>query len=127
MTVKTVVAQENQIVERKEIMKRVKSLMELTGQESGVVIYNGEERNTLICNWSHVEGLPKVFGPWEWIMGMGEDIPAVKGEYISAEDVADMLDNINLIYDANNDIQNVRAGILYRLPHAIVIAPEGWN
>lgn len=44
---------------RKNNMGKKLTLLELTGQESGVVIYNNG--NTIICNWSSLEGLPYVF------------------------------------------------------------------
>ncbi|MDP1547393.1 MAG: hypothetical protein Q8L87_15390 [Anaerolineales bacterium] len=48
-------------------------LQELTGQESGAVQYADGE--ILICNWTQVQGIPRMFATG--LIGMGETLTAV--------------------------------------------------
>lgn len=51
-------------------------LQELTGHESGAVLFaNGE---ILICNWTQVNGIPRVFATG--LIGLGETLTAVPCE-----------------------------------------------
>jgi len=105
-------------------------LMELTGQESGIVIYNAEE--TIICNWSSISGYPRIDPFGIALLGLGEDIPEVTGENITGKEIKDILEGTTLLWDVNDDMQAIAddpdlSGILYTLPGDIqVIAPDGW-
>ena len=107
--------------------EKLSGLRELTGQESGVVIYGDK---AIICNWTCVFGYPRLLAPLG-ILGLGEEIDNIKGKSISGKKVAEMLDDVEIIYDRNDDFAALLAGeyggIVYRLPQATVIAPERWN
>ncbi|MCZ2121837.1 MAG: hypothetical protein LC108_06210 [Anaerolineales bacterium] len=47
-------------------------LLELTGQESGAVCFESGE--IIICNWTQVQGIPRIFATG--LIGMGEMITA---------------------------------------------------
>jgi len=106
--------------------ERIETLQDLTGQESGVVIYDNE---AIICNWSSINGMPRLFA--DGLVGLAEEIESVDPKNLSADELVDLLDPVSIIYDANDDESGLRngdyAGKVYILPDAIVIAPEGWN
>lgn len=128
-------------------MTEYTSLEELTGQESGIVIYgvgslgvSEGEAEMLICNWTSVNGLPRL-DPTGFIpMGLNETFSAIEQPDIS--DIGDWLEmtagqlpgGINLIYDYNDDLKDLPGtpGKLYYIYQGgsesgiSVIAPEGW-
>lgn len=55
-------------------MKTYKTLQELTSHESGAVLYQDGE--VIICNWSQVYGLPRLFVGE--VVGLGEPLRAVR-------------------------------------------------
>ncbi|MBO4697071.1 MAG: hypothetical protein J5643_07335 [Lachnospiraceae bacterium] len=111
------------------------TLHDLTGQESGIVIYSNGD--TIVCNWSNVcpdeNELPKLF--------YGEPIGWDAGAIIPIEDyrVDDwvgearrfkILRGITVLYDANGDLicPDEGSAHIYRLDdETIIIAPEDWN
>ena len=102
------------------------NLQDLTGQESGVVIYgNGE---AIICNWTGFRGLPRVFVTG--LIGLGEDIPEVEPEIADSATIADHLHDARVIYDNNGDLSDLQAGKfsgrIYNLDNVVVIAPDEW-
>jgi len=54
------------------------SLQELTGHESGAVLYS--DGTIWIGNWTSISGIPRMFGygPYETSIGLGEDLSAAK-------------------------------------------------
>ena len=65
----------------------MKTLQELTGHESGLVLYQ-ESHEAIYCNWSSINGLPRTFATG--LIGLGEEIPEVEGEPIG--DAQEMLE-----------------------------------
>lgn len=109
-----------------ENYNEVENLMELTGQESGIVIYSNQEG--LICNWSSINGYPRVDPIGFGVIGLCENIPNVEPEY--TEDIGMELADINIIYDINNDLNDLYEwpGSKYILGNDIVIfAPKDWH
>jgi hypothetical protein len=107
----------------------VDNLQELTGQESGIVIYGNE---VVICNWSGLIGLPRVDPAGLIVVGMAEKIRKSKGHNIRSRELAAMLDGLRLVYDVNGDIHDLIAGKYsgrrYILDdNVIVVAPHGWE
>ena len=98
-------------------------LQELTGQESGIVIYH-ETDEAIICNWSHVEGLPRLFG-FGAVIGLKDEFEAVKG--IHSDNLPAYIDGISVIYSNDEDVP--QTGRVYHLEdrNATVLAPAGWN
>lgn len=95
------------------------SLRELTSQESGMIMYGNE---VIICNWSSFDGLPKMFA--SGIIDWPTEIPVVEGEHY--KDLSVLLDDVNVIYNVNNDELPI-SGTVYRISNdVIVIAPDGW-
>lgn len=106
----------------------MKNLEELTGQESGIVIYTTKEG--ILCNWSSIKGLPKLFVTG--VFGLGEEIE----ESVPTEtaDCRDEIDGVDLIYSEQNDTQfseefkNAVPAKIYELSDGTkIIAPEGWS
>lgn len=52
--------------------KTYKRLQDLTGHEAGIIEYESGE--TLICNWSHDDGIPRMFATG--LIGFGEEFTA---------------------------------------------------
>jgi hypothetical protein len=103
----------------------MRSLQELTGQESGIVIYHGDggPGEAVVCNWSHIEGFPRVDPLGLAILGFGEEIPEVEGE--RREDVGALLEGVEIVYANGEDMP--AGGIVYELPGGIVVvAPDDW-
>lgn len=65
-------------------MEKIENLQELTGQESGIVIYGDE---VIVANWSSITGLPRMAPGNMGIIGWPDEITVVK-KY----DVADIRD-----------------------------------
>jgi hypothetical protein len=105
-------------------VETLSSLQELTGQESGIVIYYDEGRPAaVVCNWSSVNGLPRLDPFGYSVLGLGENFERVEGEDC---DPAALLEGVEIVYANDEDIPE-RAR-LYRLEehNAVVLAPEGW-
>lgn len=101
-------------------------LYKLTGQESGIVVYGeGNQRAAIICNWASFTGLPRVFGPGLLVDLPGDEIPEVEGEH--RDDIPDLLDGVEVIYNANDD-KIPQSGTVYRISDdVLVVAPDDWN
>jgi hypothetical protein len=101
------------------------TLLALTGQESGIVVYGYEgNRGAIICNWAAITGLPRVLGLGLLVGLPGDEIPAVQGEH--RDDIPNLLDGAEIIYDANDDVIP-QSGTVYRISDSVlVIAPDGW-
>ena len=94
--------------------------------ESGLVMY--QEGNTIICNWSNVDGLPAVsiFG----ILGSNETIYVANRQIIQSWREFLQDNNCNVIYDANNDVEladDCEAEMIELENGVIVVAPLDWN
>lgn len=104
------------------------TLMRITGQESGLVIYEGGD--VIICNWSVGTGLPYV-GPFGEIISAGGNLTAAESGRV--ENISDVVNPDNIIYDRNGDADNLNiGGTLYSVVSddgtpVVVIAPDGWN
>lgn len=99
----------------------VNNLQELTGQESGIVIYGNEG---ILCNWSSINGLPRILATG--LVGMGEEIPKVEGEHL--DDLSGVLDGVEITVCANYDDEELpKVGTVYEVDDGIlIVAPEGW-
>lgn len=99
----------------------VGSLRELTGQESGIVIYG---KKGILCNWSGIFGLPRMFATG--LIGLNEEIPVVEGEHM--DDLTGILDGVDVSICANfTDEELPKAGTVYEISdEAIVLAPDEW-
>ena len=98
------------------------NLQELTGQESGIVIYDGKEG--IICNWSSINGIPRMFVTG--IIGLGEEIPEIEG--VHYEDLSSFFDgvDINICADYNDD-ELPKSGTVYEISDDVtVVAPDDW-
>lgn len=104
----------------------MKSLQELTGKESGIVIYNTGDGvpECVVCNWSRIEGFPRVDPCAIMVLGFGEDIPETAGEY--RDDIPEMMEGVQIVFAHGEDMP--KAGTVYRVADEItVIAPDGWE
>lgn len=112
------------------------TLQDLTGQESGIVIYDSGEM--IICNWCQAEdhSLPTVLEGiclvwWD----NGEDVfGGAKEEYV--EDYRPLLDGKELILDQLDDMRHIttetdkdwfRATVYTLTDGTVIIAPKMWN
>lgn len=113
--------------------KTFDNLRELTGQDSGIVIYpNGD---TVICNWEGLDGLPRLFAGM--LIGLGE--PIAEPEWIENVDQMELKkilnDKTRSIFDQNGDLEGIISGenigdynACYTLPDETkIIAPTEWN
>lgn len=101
-------------------MEKFESLQDLTGQESGIVVY--DDNAIIVCNWCGFGGLPRV-APWGTnIIGWPDEI-IVEKKY-TVDDVRDVLpgkivevepeddeegivieaEGMEIVYDRNGDI-----------------------
>ena len=69
-----------------EMDNKYENLLELTGQESGIVVYGDE---VIVTNWSSINGLPKMAPANLGIIGWPDDIIVVK-QY-DTDDIRDIL------------------------------------
>lgn len=109
-------------IEKHERRRKMEYLQELTGQESGIVIYG---REGILCNWSSIKGLPRIFATG--LVGLGEEIPEVEGEHV--DDLSGILEGVEInIYANYDDDELPKSGTVYEISDdVIVVAPDGWN
>lgn len=114
------------------------TLQDLTGQESGVVVYG---REGIICNWSSINGLPRMFVTG--LLGLGEiglesigEVPLAEITPKPIEDIGAALEEVFIIYgdDADADSLIGTPGRVWEFPDPStkdttvrVYAPDGWN
>lgn len=105
----------------------MRTLQDLTGQESGIVIYAGgdTQAEAVVCNWSSIQGFPRVDPCGLTVLGFGEEIPEVEPEY--SDNIPDMLKDVLIVFANEEDMP--QSGGVYRLEdlNIIIIAPDGWN
>jgi hypothetical protein len=103
----------------------MRTLQELTGQESGIVIYCGAggTPEAIVCNWSNVQGYPRIDPCGLTVIGFGEEIPEVEGENTS--NIPVLLSDVHIVYANGEDMP--QSGTKYRIDDILIIAPEGWN
>ena len=113
------------------------TLIELTGQESGIIIF--ENGDIIVANWrSAIDDYIPMLSPF------GDDLinfPVVIGTIEAAESTAREVDDVRdefvegrkILYDYNDDIQTLvesdepTSGIVYTIGNGVkVIAPDGW-
>jgi hypothetical protein len=108
----------------------MKNLLEVTGQESGLVLY--EDGELIICNWQSIDGLPRLDPMGFGLLGLGEEL-ITDAEPEQIADIGAWLNNIDydLIYDRNDELSTLdgQSGRLFYLEDydVCVIAPDGWN
>ena len=99
----------------------MRNLQELTGQESGIIIYN--EKDGILCNWSSINGFPRIFA--FGLVGLGEEIPEVEGEHY--DDLSGLLEGVQLNISAHyTDDELPKSGTVYQIGDITVIAPDDW-
>lgn len=126
------------IGEENEELPAPETLQELTGQESGIVIYDSGE--TIVCNWSSLgeNELPKVFSGqfvtgWDSEENIFED-----AESSETEDFRPLLDGKEIIWDENGDLESIangtycwgddfRATVWTLTDGTVIICPPLWN
>lgn len=107
------------------------NLCEIKGQESGIIVYDNE---VIICNWSSADlnglTLPKLFKTLG-LIALKEKFNAEKVEY--CENLLNELDGKNVIYDFNNDFENLSntGGMKFNIYiddniQAVVYMPDDW-
>lgn len=109
------------------------NLHDVTGQESGVVIY--PDGNAIICNWLVGSGVP-IVDPLG--IGLIQQGPITAAEYAGTTDTARWFadhPDTTIQYDANNDWPDLhQAGLTAYLwtvtangQTVTVLAPQDWN
>ena len=115
------------------------NLFEVTRQESGIVLYPASgSPEAVICNWSGVEGLPRVFVTG--ILGLGESLTVLSKAVVEGraafEDLCGSPADWDVLYDENGDAETffdtASRWTVYSVSAAndapvTVIAPDGWN
>jgi len=111
--------------------KRFNNLVELTKQESGLIIKDNE---VIVCNWSPFEGLPLFFELTNDIFGGIVDIELISKQKISKDEIIELLEDKKIIYDENNDLSadydeifSNNGGMMYKLKgDYLIICPKNW-
>jgi hypothetical protein len=99
------------------------TLYELTGQESGIVIY--EDAEGVLCNWSNVFGYPKIDPLGISVIGMNEEIPEVEGKHFN--NLSSFFNGISITNMSCDDPEIPTSGTVYKVTDNInVIAPDDW-
>lgn len=89
------------------------TLQELTGQESGIVIYkNGD---TIVCNWSffNANEMPKTVFGFAVTGWTAEENIFEKAESQKTDDFRDLLVGTCVIWDGNGDLESIANGTYY--------------
>jgi hypothetical protein len=101
------------------------SLYELTGQESGIIIYHykdGSKPEAVICNWSDIAGLPVIDSTGQSLQWHSETISEAQGAH--SENICAMLQGVDIVYTEKISIPST--GKVYRTGSYTVITPDGW-
>ena len=111
-----------------------KDLQELTGQESGIIMF--ADNNIIVCNWSHTQGIPRVLEPM-CLIGLPQDI--ICGSVDDVGSISDYLSDdteYTVLHDDTPDgiaaeLESGDTGAtVYHITAGdddiIVIAPKGW-
>ena len=103
----------------------MENLQDLTGQESGIVIYHGDRGipEAVVCNWLSVHGYPRVAPGGLGIVGFGEPIPETAGKH--EDGIPAMLEGVEIVFANGEDMP--QSGTVYEIENITVIAPDGWN
>jgi len=111
-------------------MEKFTRLQEITGQDFGVVIFEGND--LIIGNWAPCMGVPRVDQFGYGLVGMGEELEIVGVKHM--DDVSVVTQDATIQWDINNDINKLkgRPGIVYQIVASsneaiTVIAPQGWD
>ena len=104
----------------------MQTLQDVTGYESGAVIYGNE---VIVLNWSSVIGLPRLFATGA--IGLGEDLEALAERVdeagMDADEVALTLEAGREECERNGDEPTVAISGAWRVKDALVVTFEGWN
>jgi hypothetical protein len=108
---------------RREKMEKYMNLQELTRRESGIVIYN-DAREAIICNWSSIDGLPRVSPFGYGLLGLGEEVGAKK---IGPVSISTYMDGVNVIYSVSDE-ELPAQGTAYSIDDGdiYIIVPDDW-
>ena len=120
-------------------MEKFESLYDLTGQESGLVVY-ADSGEAIFCNWAQVgAGFPRLSPMGDSVLSLGGAVYAFSAEGVAIADLGAELDTVpglRVIYDRNGDAANlaglgaVRFLVASAADGAVVAAvyaPDGWN
>lgn len=117
------------------------TLNELTGNESGIVIYagDGSEKEIIVCNWMSAEPntLPALSPIGTDLLYLNcTDLAAAEKSTMSLAEVETLLENGIVIWDANNDLplskdkEDYENTKFYAYSvndgEIIIIAPDNW-
>lgn len=108
----------------------MKTLQELTGRESGIVLYDtGHSYEGVALNWTDIEGLPRLDPFGIGFIGLGEDIPEIEPVY--SGDISCFLNHAKLWMCSATDTEIPAGGMVYRLimpaGDVFVVTPDGWG
>jgi len=98
----------------------MENLQELTGQESGFIIFDDGE--VILCNWSSYDGIPRMFG--DGLVSLNEKIPEVEGIHENLSKYFEYV-KITVMVDCDNE-ELPEMGTVYKINDIIVIAPDNW-
>lgn len=111
-------------------LAKYNDLFELTGQESGVLVFGGG--GTIICNWGGWQsgnGIPRVF-----CGGLVYDRKPFSAERVGDVERIELPEPSEVIYDENGDAPDLGkyAATVYEIEtengdRVTVYAPDGWN
>ena len=102
----------------------METLQDLTGKESGIVIYHGDggQPEAVVCNWSSVRGYPRIDPMGLTVLGFGEDIPEVEG--FNIDDIPSRLAGVEVVFANGEDMPT--SGTAYQIDNILIITPSGW-
>ena len=111
---------------------KYQTLAELTGQESGAIMFPGN--TMIICNWANAApygGIPALFAE-ELITVDPSPLVVVEEEEFTGSVEQFIPETCELIYDRNGDGESLLSdnltGKVFRLEGGeTIIAPRGWN
>lgn len=103
------------------------NLQELTGQESGIVIYgaNGAPE-AVVCNWSHIKGFPRVDPLGLTVLGFA-DLPEDVPEGHRSDDIPALLEGVHIVFANGEDMPQRGTVYEYDSENITIIAPDDWN
>ncbi len=97
-------------------------LMQLTGYESGVCIFDNEG---FVSNWASIDGIPRIFmGMFQLGMGDGDDLEPTEVTEDELEFARQLIEDDS---DCECDDTEDKVAGAWRNDDVLIITFEGWN
>ena len=101
------------------------NLQELTGYESGVVVFK-ESNKGIAINWSSIEGIPRIFVTGVIGLGDGDDLQTVEENDVDQDLIDTALELAKEDHVNNNVKEDPEIDGMWENNECIIVTFDGW-